>query len=114
MTRLSAAFIRRGLVVADAAADAAPISAPEKAGIAGDADLTCSSQDNIKNSSSQIMKASARNSKVRCTFFDRRHHEVLCDCIALGLSQPSAVFFKSLAGFTTRIVNGLKLDVGGW
>jgi hypothetical protein len=69
MMRLSAALMRRGAAAGDAAADAAVASAPVKEGIAvGDAGLTCSSQDNIKNSSSQIMKASAQNSKKRFTF----------------------------------------------
>jgi hypothetical protein len=41
MMRLSAAFMRRGLDVGDAAADAVDASAPEKGGIAvGDVGLT--------------------------------------------------------------------------
>jgi hypothetical protein len=68
MMRLSAAFILRGAAAGDAAPIAAGASAPVKEGITeGDAGLTCSSQDNIKNSSSQIMKASVRNSKKRFT-----------------------------------------------
>jgi hypothetical protein len=82
--------MRRGLAVEDAAADAVVSSAPEKEGIAGcDAGLTCSSQDNIKNSSSQIMKASARNSKKRFTFSTRT--TVKCCSIASHLACHSKV-----------------------
>jgi hypothetical protein len=47
-------------------------------------------------------------------FFDVRHREVLFNCIALGISQPSAMFFKSLASFTTGIIDRAKLDIGRW
>ncbi len=47
-------------------------------------------------------------------FFDLRNREVLFNCIALGISQPSAMFFKSLASLTTWIIDRAKLDIGGW
>jgi hypothetical protein len=46
-------------------------------------------------------------------FFDTHNCEVLFNCIALGLSQQSAMLFKSLASFATGIVDGAKFDIGG-
>ena len=46
-------------------------------------------------------------------FFDPRCREVLFNCIALGLSQQSAMLFKSLTSFATGIVDGAKFDIGG-
>jgi hypothetical protein len=45
-------------------------------------------------------------------FFDVHDREVLFNCIALGLSQQSAMLFKSLTGFTTGIVDRAEFDVG--
>jgi hypothetical protein len=51
------------------------------------------------------MKASAQNEKSGSPFFDLRHREVLLNCIALCMSQQSAMFFELLASLTTDIID---------